>query len=139
MSWLIVSTFLTVASTAYSAKASKEAGKQQQYDLERQADQEKMGAQNQEIQRREKLNKVLASNMASASAMGVSGEGSMQAISLETAKRASSSEGAMSVSDRMRQDLLKREGKAAKSAGKTQAMSTLIGGAAKGSQLWKNK
>lgn len=135
MSWVIVG--VTLAAAAYSAHSQREAGKQQQYNLERQAEQEALSAENEEIARRERLNKVLAANIASASSGNLSGEGSMQSISLKSAKTASSSEGAESLSDRLRQDALRREGKAAAAAGKAQATSTLLTGASRSAQLSK--
>jgi hypothetical protein len=134
MTWVVVA--VTVVATAYSANQQREAGKQQQYNLDRQAEQEGLAAENEEIVRRERLNKVLAANVVSASASG-NIEGSGQAISLESARKASSSEGAASLSDRLRQDLLKREGKAAASAGKRQAASTLLSGASRTAKLMK--
>jgi hypothetical protein len=136
MSWAITATVVSIAATGYSAYTSREAGKQQQYNLNRQAEQEELSAESEEIVRRERLNKVLAANVASASASG-NLEGSGQAISLESARKSSSSEGAASLSERLRQDLLRREGKAAASAGKTQAASTLLSGAARTTQLAK--
>lgn len=119
-------TVVTIAAAAYSAYQSRESGKQQQYNLERQAEQERLSAEDQEIQRRDRLNKVLSSNIASAAAGGTLGEGSQQSIAIGAAKRVASSEGAESLSERMRQDLLRREGKAAKQAGNVQAASTLL-------------
>jgi hypothetical protein len=124
MSWVV--TVVTVAAAVYSAQQSREAGKQQQYNLERQAEQERLSAEDQEIQRRDKLNKVLSANIASAAASGTLGEGSQQSIAIGAAQRVASSEGAESLSERMRQDLLRREGKAAKTAGDVQAASTLL-------------
>lgn len=129
MSFVITSVVVTVVSTAYSAYQSREAGKQQQYNIERQAEQERLSAEDQEIQRRDRLNKVLSANIASAAAAGTLGEGSQQSIAIGAAKRVASSEGAESLSERMRQDLLRREGKAAKTAGNVQAASTLLSGA----------
>jgi len=136
MSWAITAIVVTVATTAYTADQQKQAGKQQQYNLDRQAEQESLSAESEEIVRRERLNKVLAANVASASSIG-NLEGSSQAISLESARKSASSEGAASLSDRLRQDLLRREGKAAAKLGKTQAASTLLTGAARTSQLAK--
>ena len=119
----------------YTANNQKQAGKQQQMNLERQAEQENLSAQGEEIKRRERLNQVLSANIKSLSASGISGEGSPQSLSLASAKVAASSEGAQSLSDRIRQDLLKREGKAAAQAGKTQATSTLLNSAVKAYQV----
>ena len=128
MTWAV--TVVTIAAAAYSAHQSREAGKQQQYNLERQAEQERLSAEDQEIQRRDRLNQVLSANIASAAASGSLGEGSQQSIAIGAAKKVASSEGAESLSERMRQDLLRREGRAARQAGNIQAASTLLSGAA---------
>jgi hypothetical protein len=126
MSWFIVgAVFLSAAVTA---KAQKDQGTQQKYDLERQAETEKLSAEGEEIKRRERLNKVLSANVRSAAASGIKTEGSSQAVALDTAKNISSSEGAESLSQRIRQDMLKREGNAAKQRGSGQAASTLLQG-----------
>ena len=132
MSWFIVA---TAVATFYTSHQQKEAGKQQQYNLERQAEQKRIAAEGQELQRRERLNQVLSANIQSLSSAGILSEGSPQSVSLESAKQASQSEAAESLSDKMRQDLLKREGKAAAKLGKTQATSTLLSGAARVAQL----
>jgi len=135
MSWVVVA--VTVVSTVYTAKTQREAGKQEKYDLERQAEKETLSSEGEEIKRRERLNKVLSANIRSASAAGISGEGSPQSVSLETARRASSSEASESLSDRLRQDMLRREGKMAQKTGKIQANSTLLTGAFNASKLGK--
>ena len=114
--------------TAITAKLQYDAGKTQQHELDRQADQEKIGAEGRELQRREKLNDVLASNIVSLSGSGISGEGTPQSVSLESAKKASLSEGMIGLSDKLRQAQLRRQGKAAKRQGTVQAGSTLLRG-----------
>lgn len=131
MTWVVVA--VAAVSTVYTAQQQRDAAKQEEYNLQRQAEQESLAAENEEIIRRERLNKVLAANVASAAAGNI--EGSGQAISLQSARKASSSEGAESLSDRLRQDLLRREGKAAAAAGKRQATSTLLTGGARVAQL----
>jgi len=68
---------------------------------------------------------VLSSNIQSVAAGGNT-EGSIKAVALKSAKNASSSEGAESLSQRLRQDMLKREGSAARRSGNSQATSTLL-------------
>jgi len=123
MSWVI--TAVVVAGTA-TAKLQYNAGKSQQIELDKQAEQEKIGAEGRELQRREKLNDVLASNIVSLSGSGISGEGTPQSVSLESAKKASLSEGMIGLSDKLRQAQLRRQGKAAKRQGTAQAASTLL-------------
>ena len=126
MTWFTVAA--VVVGTLVTADAQKKAGQQQQFDIERQAETEKLSAEGEEIKRRERLNKVLSANVRSAAASGIKSEGSSQAVALDTAKNISSSEGAESLSQRIRQDMLKREGNAARQKGKTQATSTLLQG-----------
>jgi len=135
MSWFIVGA--VVLSTYVTADAQKKAGQQQQLDIERQAETEKLSAQEEEINRRERLNQVLSSNIQSAAASGMKQEGSIKAVALQSAKNASSSEGAESLSQKLRQDMLKREGSAAKQSGKSQATSTLLQGGIKAYQVSK--
>lgn len=135
MSWFIVGA--VVVSTLVTADAQKKQGQQQQLDLERQAETEKLSAEGEEIKRRERLNKVLSANVRSAAASGIKSEGSSQAVALDTAKNISSSEGAESLSQKIRQDMLKREGNAARQKGNTQATSTLLQGGISAYQLSK--
>ena len=73
MSWFIVGA--VVLSTVVTAKAQKDQGTQQKYDLERQAETEKLSAEGEEIKRRERLNKVLSANVRSAASSGIKTEG----------------------------------------------------------------
>ena len=122
MSWPIL---LVALGGAYQYTAQKAIGKQQEADLERQAETEKLAAKEQELSRRERLNKVLSANIQAVSSMA-SGEGSPQSVALQSAKIASQSEAAESLSDRIRQDLLKRQARQASSISKTRATSTLL-------------
>lgn len=123
MSWLITAVVVTGAITA---DAQQKAAKQQQFDLERQAEEEKIAAKGAELERRERLNKVLARSIVGQAASGLSADGTPESIALATAKKASLSEGLESLSDRLRQAQLKREAKAAAAAGKTASASTLL-------------
>jgi hypothetical protein len=123
MSWVITAIVVAGAGTA---KLQHDAGKAQQIEFNRQAEEEKIGAEGRELQRRQQLNDVLASNIASLSSSGISGEGTPQSISLENAKQASLSEGMLSLSDKLKQAQLRRQGAAAKRQGNVQAASTLL-------------
>jgi hypothetical protein len=136
MTWFTVAA--VVVGTLVTADAQKKQGQQQQMDVERQAETEKLSAEGEEIKRRERLNKVLSANVRSAAASGIKTEGSSQAVALDTAKNISSSEGAESLSQRIRQDMLKREGNAAKQRGSGQAASTLLQGGISAYQLSKS-
>ena len=107
-----------------SASIQYGAAKDQKIALEIQADQEKQSAKGRELERRQRLNEVLSHNIVSMADQ--SGEGTPQSIALSNAKQASLSEGAESLSDRLRQAQLARQGKAAMSQGKAQAGSTLL-------------
>jgi hypothetical protein len=122
MSWVITAIALGVG----TAKLQHDAGKAQQIEFNRQAEEEKIGAEGRELQRRQQLNDVLASNIASLSSSGIGGEGTPQSISLENAKQASLSEGMLSLSDKLKQAQLRRQGAAAKRQGNVQAASTLL-------------
>jgi len=110
----------------FTADAQIQSGKQAQYNLDAQADQEKLSAQGEEVNRRRRLNQMLSASTQAASASGILGEGTPASIALASAKNVASSEGAASLSDKIRSDLLRRQGKEARSASKIQAASTLL-------------
>ena len=118
------------ASATVSAYGQIEAGKAQQEELERQAEEEKIAAQGRELQRREQLNAQLAANNAALAASGIATEGTPSSIALESAKAISASEGMIGLSERLKQGQLRRQGKMARSLGNMQATSTLLNSAA---------
>ena len=124
MSYFIAGAIIVTG--AYTADQQRQAGKQTQYDLEHQAKQEKLASQDEELQRRRQLNRILSANIVAAGEVPVLGEGSPQSIALKDSKTVSSSEGAESVSARIREDLLKRQGRRARSTGNAQATSTML-------------
>ena len=123
-------------STALSTYGQIEAGKAQQEALERQAEQEKIAAEGRELQRRQELNKVLASNIVGASTSGMTGEGTPASIALESAKAIGTSEGMIGLSDKLRQAQLRRQGAMARGTAGIQAASTLLSGAGTVSQAF---
>ena len=128
MSFYIVATVMvTSAASAYS---QVEAGKAQQEELERQAEEEKIAAQGRELQRREQLNAQLAANNAALAASGIATEGTPASVALESAKAISASEGMIGLSERLKQGQLKRQGKMARSTANIGATSTLLSAAA---------
>jgi len=149
MTWVItaiasaakVSTFTAavgtavVGGTALSARGQYVAGKTQELELERQAEEERLAAQSRELQRREELNRALAANVVGQSMSGISGEGTPASIALASAKRAGLSEATMDLSERLRQAALKRQAKSATQAGYMAAGSTLLSGATQILQL----
>jgi hypothetical protein len=129
MSFYIVASAM-VASATVSAYGQVEAGKAQQEELERQAEEEKIAAQGRELQRREQLNAQLAANNAALAASGIATEGTPASVALESAKAISASEGMIGLSERLKQGQLKRQGKMARSTANIGATSTLLSSAA---------
>ena len=129
MSFVVVAS-LMAASATVSAYGQVQAGKAQQEELDRQAEEERIAAQGRELQRREQLNAQLAANNAALAASGIATEGTPSSIALESAKAISASEGMIGLSERLKQGQLRRQGKMARSLGNMQATSTLLSGAA---------
>jgi len=117
---------LSAVSGGVSARASYISGRVQEDELKRQAEQEKLAAQSRELQRRQELNRALAANMVSMGQSGLAGEGTPASIALASAKQVGISEGAISLTDKLRQAQLRRQGSEAARTGKLQAASTLL-------------
>jgi len=117
---------LAAISGGVSARASYISGRVQEDELKRQAEQEKLAAQSRELQRRQELNRALASNMVGMGQSGLAGEGTPASIALASAKQVGISEGAISLTDKLRQAQLRRAGSQAAQTGKLQAASTLL-------------
>ena len=126
----MIFTILAAVGAGISAYGQVQAGKAQQEELERQAEEEKIAAQGRELQRREQLNAQLAANNAALAASGIATEGTPSSIALESAKAISASEGMKGLSERLKQGQLRRQGKMARSLGNIQATSTLLNSAA---------
>jgi hypothetical protein len=133
MSWVI--TALAVSSAAISARSSYISGRVQEDELKRQAEQEKLAAQSRELQRRQELNRALAANMVGMGQSGLAGEGTPASIALSSAKQVGISEGAISLTEKLRQAQLRRQGSMAAQTGKLQAASTLLQAGAQAAQL----
>ena len=136
MSWLI--TAIAVASVVVPARAEYVAGKTQELELKRQAEEERLAAQSRELQRREELNRALAANVVGQSMSGIAGEGTPASISLASAKKASLSEGTIGLSDKLKQAQLRRQASSAKQAGYLAATSTLLKTGAQAASLASN-
>lgn len=132
--WVIVGAI--VASTAVTAVGQRNAGKAQQIEMNRAAEEEKIAAESLELQRRQELNKVLAANNAALAAGGIGIEGTPASIALGSAEQSSLSEGMAGLSSRLKQAQFKRQGSNAKTAGNFAAASTLLSGAAKTGQAY---
>lgn len=126
MSFAIVAAM--AVSTAVSTYGQVQAGKIQQSEFERQAEEEKIAAEGRELQRKQELNKVLAANAVSASMSGMTGEGTPASIALESAKQIGSSEGMINLSDKLKRAQLRRQGANARAMANIQATSTLLKG-----------
>jgi len=126
--WLIISGIAT-------ARGQYVAGKTQQIELDKQAEQEELAADARELTRRQQLNKVLSANIVSLADSGMSGEGTPASIALESAEQASASEGIEGLSDRLKTAQLRRQGKNARATGGLQAASTLLNTGVKASRL----
>ena len=129
MSWVITAIAVTATSIGVSARGQYIAGKTQEIELNRQAEEERMAAQSRELQRREELNRALAANVVGQAMSGIAGEGTPASIALASAERAGLSEATIDLSERLRQAALKRQAKSAKQAGYLASASTLLKGA----------
>jgi len=126
---------VTAVSGGVSARSQYVAGKTQQIELERQAEEERISAQSRELQRREQLNKALAANVVGQAMSGISGEGTPASIALASSKKAGLSESTIGLSEKLKRAQLRRQGKAAKQAGYMAATSTLLKTAAQAASL----
>jgi hypothetical protein len=127
---LVIIGALLAAGTAVSARGQYVAGKIQEQELERQAEQERIAAEGRELQRREELNRALAARQMALATSGIAGEGTPQSIALGAAKTIGMGEGLETLSSQLKQSQLRRAGKMAASTGKIQAASTLLSGGA---------
>ena len=123
MSFAIVAS-LVAAGTAVSAYGQVQAGKAAEEQAIEQARQEKIAAEGRELQRRQELNKVLASNVVGASMSGMTGEGTPASIALESAKAIGTSESMIGLSEKLKRRQLKMRGKMAKQTGYLNALSS---------------
>jgi len=122
----IIMAVTTAVSGITSAAASRSAGKAQEDELQRQAEQERIAAEGRELQRREELNKALAARQMALATSGLAGEGTPQSIALSAAEKISLGEGMETLSSQLKQAQLKRAGKNARITGNIQAASTLL-------------
>lgn len=126
---------ISAASAGVGARAQYIAGKTQEIELKRQAEEEKLAAQSREIERRQQLNRALAANIAAQTQAGITGEGTPASIALASAKEAGLSEATISLSDRLREAQLRRQAASARQTGYLQAGSTLLRAGAQVAQL----
>ena len=131
----ILALAFTAVSGGVSARSQYVAGKTQEIELNRQAEEERISAQSRELQRREQLNKALAANVVGQAMSGISGEGTPASIALASSKKAGLSESTIGLSEKLKRAQLRRQGKAAKQAGYMAATSTLLKTAAQAASL----
>jgi len=110
---------------AAQAYGQYQTGKMQEEAMKRQAEQERLRAQTEELARREELNAAIAANQVAMAMSGISGE-TPQSVSLESARKTTTSEAAIALSERLKQRQLIREGEAAAYAGRIGAVGTLL-------------
>ena len=122
----IIMAVTTAVSGITKAAAQRSAGKAQEDELQRQAEQERIAAEGRELQRREELNKVLAARQVALATSGLAGEGTPQSIALSAAEKISLGEGMETLSSQLKRAQLKRAGKNARITGNIQAASTLL-------------
>ena len=126
MSFAVIAAVATIAGTVTNVYGSIQAGKAAEDAAKEQARQEKIQAESEELARREELNRQLAAQNAAMAASGVATEGTPASIALESAKSISQSEGMISLSGKLARAQTIRSGQAAKAAGYTQGISTLL-------------
>ena len=128
MTFVIVAAQVAVAVGAVtSIYGQVQAGKAQQQEFERQAEEEKIAAEGRELERKQELNRVLAANNVSQSMSGITGEGTPASISLESAKQIGASEAMFELQKNLTIAQRKRQGKAANKAGKMGALGSAVG------------
>lgn len=110
---------------AVQAYGQYQTGKMQEESMKRQAEQERLRAQTEELARREELNAAIAANQVAMAMSGISGA-TPESVSLESARKTTTSEAAISLSEKLKQRQLIREGEAAAYAGRVGALGTLL-------------
>ena len=110
---------------AAQAYGQYQTGKMQEESMKRQAEQERLRAQTEELARREELNAAIAANQVAMAMSGISGA-TPESVSLESARKTTTSEAAISLSEKLKQRQLIREGEAAAYAGRVEALGTLL-------------
>ena len=136
MSYIIVAATVAAVGTTVTAYGQYQTGKAQEAALKEQARQEQLRAQTEELARREELNRALAANQVAMAMSGISGA-TPQSVALESARKVTTSEAAISLSEKLKQRQLIREGQAAKFAGTVGAAGTLLTGAASAMAMTK--
>ena len=127
--WIAAAVTASVASTAVTAYGQIQAGKAQEAELKRQAEERRIQAQGEELERQEALGRALAANAVAAGMSGIQMEGTPASIALETAETASLAGGMANLSARLEQAQLRRQAKSARVGSQYAAAGTLLQGA----------
>ena len=127
MSFVVIGTVIAV-STVVQTYGAIEAGKAQQDELNRQAEEQKLAAEIEETKRREELNRALAANNLSMSMDGLSGSGTPASVALKNSENIGFSEGVANLSENLAQSQLRRQARNARFTGNMQGVSTLMKG-----------
>ena len=120
---------------AVAARGQYVAGKIQEQELERQAEQERIAAEGRELQRREELNRALAARQMALATSGLAGEGTPASIALSAAEKIGMGEGLETLSSQLKQAQMRRAGREAARVGGIQAASTLLSTGVQAAQL----
>ena len=122
----IIAAALGIAGKEVQVLATVEAGKAAEEAAERRGEEERIAAQNEELKRREELNRVLSSNILSQATSGIAAEGTPASLALEQAKTIGESESIIGLTNRLRQKNIIQSGREAKKSANLQAASTLL-------------
>jgi hypothetical protein len=134
--WAMIA--MMVIGSGAQAHQQKQAGKAQEQSLKFQAKEEEAAARDRELVRKQKINKVLAAQIAGLGASGISAQGTPQLIAQENIRQ-ESFEGLTDVANRSgRTNMLLNQASSARKLGNLQAATTLVGGLTQAG-LTKNK
>lgn len=117
--------FLAVGGLMVQAKMQREMGEYQEAAAKREAEERELQAKSEELARRQELNAQIAANQLAMTMSGISGA-TPESIALASTKKIASSEGAIGLTERLKQRAIIREGEAQAYAGRMQAASTLL-------------
>lgn len=123
---LVASAGVGIFAGVRQGQAFEAEGKERQSELNRQAELEKISAKDRSIERRRRLNTVLAGQIARTGAAGVTFEGSPQAVAKGDVQQFELEEAGAKFSDLERISQLRRAGSSARRAGKRAKRTSLL-------------
>ncbi len=129
MTFVVTAAAIAATGTVLSTVAQVQAGKAAEEAAEIAAEEQRIAAQNEELKRREELNRVLASNILSQAVSGIDSTGSRKSLALKATRTISGSESFEGLKSRLMQDSTILQGKTAKSMANMQAGASLLQGA----------